>query len=115
MAPRFNHHHVIYERRACARDRWMNQLRNHPGLLLPIDYADHNDLHAHLRSGVPRPDTTAIQVFLHDIVLPYDREQPRTQTLDQAIGFFTMTGNFATAEHLAEQRDFITRHPLWEE
>jgi hypothetical protein len=56
---------------------------------------------------VPLPDRDATKHFLQEIVEPYDRTQPLFKTVDQAIGWFALTNNEPTAEHLFRQKEFI--------
>lgn len=112
MERKTNRHHVFYEGRLYRRAGFLNRLRTHPGLIIPINIYDHRDLHQELRSSVPVPERDAVEYFLQDVILPFTEGQPRTRSLDQAIGWFAMTGNEATAEHLQLQREFILRTPI---
>jgi len=58
----------------------------------------------------PVPDIDAAYWFYKSIVTPYTPEQPRLQTLEQAIGWFAMTDNEPTAEHLHEQMGYFLLH-----
>lgn len=101
----------MYIGREYRRTPLLNRLRNLHGLIIPMNIYDHRELHEDM-GGVPKPKLDAVEHFLNGVVLPYEEGQPRSRTLDQAIGFFAMTGNEATAEHLMEQRAYILRTPI---
>lgn len=108
-----NTHHVFFEGRVYRRSVILQRLRNHHGLIVPINIADHRDLHHELQGhhGVPTPSYESVRDFL-EIVSPYEKGQDRTQTLDEAIGFFALCDEWDTAEHLIQQREFIIRTEL---
>lgn len=104
---RLTRHHLLYERNAYNQNRFLQALRRMPGLILPLPMAEiHQPLHKRF-GGVPTPTRDAAELFVGRIALPYEKGQPLFQTVDQAIGWFDATGNFGTADHLAEQREFI--------
>lgn len=104
---RLTRHHTLYPKPEFCRNRFLNSIRNHRGLIIPLPMLEvHRPLHISFLDGVPPPDLTAAKAF-NEIVLPYELGQPWHRTLDQAIGFFEMTANFGTADALAAQREFI--------
>lgn len=106
-AERLTRHHLMYEKRDYRRNIVLHQLRCLPGLIIPISMEDvHRPLHRMFPQPVPLPDRDATKYFLDEIVLPYDKTN-RFMTVDQAIGWFAITNNEATAEHLQLQKDFI--------
>jgi hypothetical protein len=114
----YSRHHVWYERPRFENDGIYHRLRSHAGFIILTHNLDHNNgpgsLHCdrRLRQGVPRPGREATEAFLKGVLLPYQEDQSRAQSLDQAIGWFACTGDQATAEHLALQREYIMRTPV---
>lgn len=109
----FNRHHVFYAGREYRKHHLLRNLREHPGMVIPMNIQDHQNLHQDLWISVPKPDLDAVHALLYgDILLPYDPNQPRLLHVQQAIGFFAMTGNELTAEHLQSQVEYILRTPL---
>lgn len=103
----------MYERPDFRRNYIHHNLRCLAGLIIPISMEEiHRPLHRALPKHVPLPDLEATKYFLQEIVEPYDRTQPLFKTVDQAIGWFALTNNEPTAEHLQLQKDFI-RERLW--
>jgi hypothetical protein len=114
MTERVNNHHMMFEKRLYRRDRVMNRLREHPGLILPTYITDHQALHRAVwrpnfnlhTPTIPMPARESADYFL-DNVAEYDRGQDYFHTVDQAIEFFTFSGDEPTAEHLDLQRYFL--------
>jgi hypothetical protein len=115
MRSRVNKHHLFYERSAYQRLTVLRNLREQPGLIIPMFITEHQALHRAVdrrtfgRPTVPLPNLEAAKYFVESVLLPYSPDQPRLQALQQAIGWFAMTNNEDTAEHLAKQRDFILK------
>jgi hypothetical protein len=106
-----NRHHLFYTERFFRKEKLMYQLRQQPGLIIPINIYDHRDLHQQIRSSTPKPEHEAAAHFISDVLLPFDPSH-RLQGIDQAIAFFNLTNNELTAEHLMHQREFLARTAL---
>lgn len=118
--PQIDRHHVFYERGLYQRDPIMFRLRSMPGLIIPMNIPDHRALHRRLdnwsnRPTVPQPDYDATLYFITEVSLPYRSDMPRLQTLEQAIGWFSLTNNESTAEHLYAQKEFILNTEMYED
>lgn len=109
----WNLHHTFFSRREYQKHNILRNLREHPGFIVPMRIEDHRSLHQGMWASVPKPDLDAAQALLYgDILVPYQPDQPRLLHVQQAIGFFAMTGNELTAEHLQSQVEYILRTPL---
>jgi hypothetical protein len=107
MSEKLTRHHTLFERPDFRRNVWHHKLRCLPGLIIPIPMESiHRPLHRSLPRHVPLPDIEATKYFVQEVVLPPNRES-LFQTMEQAIGWFAMTNNEPTAEHLYMQKEFI--------
>lgn len=107
---RTNRHHTFYDREDWTRQKHLWNIRTTRGLILRLPMLEiHRPLHLqnNLRHGVPIPDKEAAIELVNNVLLPYEEGQPLFRTLEQAIGWFAMTDNQPTAEHLYEQKEFI--------
>lgn len=100
-------HHLMFSKATWQRERFTRLIRQHQGLIVPLPIVEvHRPLHRQFYQGVPLPDRESARAF-NETVLPYEPGQPWDRTLEQAIGWFAMTDNLPTAEHLYEQHEFI--------
>lgn len=104
---RLNRHHLAFNREDWFRPKHLRLIRTHKGMILDLPMIEiHRPLHINIRQGVPLPTQEAAQAF-NETVQPYKQGQALFHTVDQAIGFFAMSGEQPTAEHLYEQKQFI--------
>ena len=85
---RESRHHVLWERRKQSVDRLHKKLRNHPGMVIPLDKDVHRTLHHEVSSPIVPSHNLALYMLDH---LRGDTVEQRfvsvLESLDELSGF----------------------------
>ena len=104
-----NKHHLHWEARHYKRQSILNRLREHQGLIIPMNLFDHREIHAALRPG-PQPTPQQAEELLSHLG-HYDSQAERIDYLDMAADFM-QDCNPRYAGHLLVQRSYILLTPF---
>lgn len=109
MEKNFNRHHLNWEKRQWKKNSILNRLRDHQGMIIPMNLYDHRELHQDM---LPPPQPTPKQAEeLLSFMGRYDSQSERIDYLDMAVTFMAPQ-NPRYALHLQTQRDYVLWTPV---
>jgi len=104
-----NRHHLNWERRHWQKNNILRKLRDHQGMIIPMNLFDHRELHHDLLQP-PKPSPEQAEKLLSHLG-HYDSQAERIDYLDMAVDFMEEE-NPRYAQHLRVQRSYVLLHPF---
>lgn len=104
-----NNHHLGWEKRHWQKNNILRKLRDHGGMVIPMNLFDHRDLH-HDMMEPPMPKPHQAEELL-SYLGTYDDQSERTDYLDMAANFMDER-HPRYAQHLRVQRGYILLDPF---
>ena len=111
MPPRssINKHHLHWEAREYKRNGILNRLRDHQGMIIPMNLYDHRELHADLKP-TPKPTSQQAEELLSHLGR-YDPTAERIDYIDMAVNYMRDVNPQYTG-HLLVQRAYVLLTPF---
>ncbi|MDL2342296.1 MAG: hypothetical protein QFB87_04445 [Patescibacteria group bacterium] len=104
-----NRHHLGWEKRHWQKNNVLRRLRDHQGMIIPMNLYDHRELHHNLLPP-PMPTPGQAEELLSHLG-HYDSMSERIDYLDMAAAFM-QDRNPRYAGHLLVQRSYVLLDPF---
>ena len=106
-----NRHHLNWEKRHWQKNNILRKLRDHQGMIIPMNIFDHREIHHDMLPPVMPTNQQAEELLSH--LGHYDDQSERVDYLDMAAEFMK-DRNSRYAGHLLTQRAYVLLTPFTE-